>query len=105
MRQLEKARRQQSRVLELRPDELHRHGQPRRGQDFLREMIEDLLRRHLVFEPLAHGAEEVRLLDVFLAIENIGHGSVQAPRGAQQALGVDRIITASSADCGVASSP
>ena len=60
-------------MLDLGGDELHGHRQPRRGQDFLGKMIENLLRRHLVFDPLAHGAEEIRLLDVFLAVENVGH--------------------------------
>src|SRR6266496_3422058 len=84
-------------------------------------MIEDLLRRHLVLEPLAHGAKKVRLLDVFFAVENVRHDDIHTkPWGsclvgrvsnwplragwkpAPQQTNIHRIITAMFAACGMA---
>ena len=63
-------------MLHLRAEELHRVGQSRAAEEFFVQASEDILRRQVVGESLAEGAEEVRLLDVLLAIKDEGSSHV-----------------------------
>ena len=76
VRQQAKAARQQPGVLDLRGQELHRHRQMRRRQDLLVNLAQDLLGRHFLLDPLPQGAKEVRLLDVFLAVQKLSHVAI-----------------------------
>ena len=49
-----------------------RQRQPRRREDFLLDVGQQLLHRHVVGQPLAERAEEVGLFDVFFAFEHGG---------------------------------
>ena len=60
-------------------EERDRHRQPRGREQLLADAGQDILRGQAVEEPFAEGLEEIRLLDVFLAIEH-GHGC-SAPDG------------------------
>src|SRR5207253_5310227 len=71
VRQLLEARRQQAGVLDLRLEELNRVRQPRRGEDFLIDALEHLLRRQVLRDALAQGAEEIHLLDVLFTVEEL----------------------------------
>src|SRR4029453_11055476 len=83
MRQLLEAARQKSRVLELRREELDRVGQPRAREQLLVHSGEDVLRRQVIGESFTNSAEEVRLLDVLLAIEDGGGGHTLEPTPAR----------------------
>ena len=63
-------------MLELGDEELHGVGQPGAGKHLLVDACEDVLGRQVVGEPFAEGAEEVRLLDVLLAVEDRCGGHV-----------------------------
>ena len=49
-------------------------GQVCGGQDFLADVLQHFLRGPSVSQALAQDAEEIRLLDVFFAVENRGGG-------------------------------
>src|SRR6476620_2749632 len=70
-----------ARVLDLRGQKLDGHRQPGGGQNLLVETGEDVLGRQVVGDPLAERAEEVRLLDVLLPVEDGGHGVHSTVRG------------------------
>ena len=67
----------QARLLHLGVEERDRQGQLGRREQLLADPREDLLRRQPVDQALAKGVEEVRLLDVFFALEH-GHGRLLA---------------------------
>lgn len=49
--------------------EINRHGQLGRAENLFLDRRENLLRRNALAQPLGEDAEEVRLLDVFLAVQ------------------------------------
>ena len=65
-------RRHQAGSLDLGGEERDGQRQPGRREQLLADPRQDVLRRQAVDQPLAEGVEEIRLLDVLLAIEH-GH--------------------------------
>ena len=61
-------------VFHLRREELHRHRQAGRGEDFFGDAREDILGGVVLPEPLAQNPEEVRLLDAFVAFGEFSRG-------------------------------
>lgn len=51
------------------PQEINRHRQLGRAENLLLDGRENLLRRNILAQPFGEDAEEVRLLDVFLAVQ------------------------------------
>src|SRR5205807_55579 len=78
MGQAGKTPREQARVFQLARQELDGVGQAGRGQDFLMQALQDLLRRQVGRETLAQDAEQVRLFNVFFGVQDIGgdHGGM-----------------------------
>ncbi len=61
------------RVLQLAVEKVDRHGELGRGEHLVAALLQQILEREVLTEPLPENPEQISLLDVFFAGEHIGH--------------------------------